>query len=141
MPDQADSLKISQFLAVMTPVITATIKKLLRSHGLNVKEQGWGLKTAFVIKSGEKQAEFHLHNLLLEIATIDRDERPLRFDEKLTDIDYFIAKTIRITDDKLKILIAVLSEENPNVAIEKMRKETNRYERINFWTVDPKEIN
>lgn len=141
MPNQADSLKISQFLAVMTPVIATIVKRALRSYGLSVEEQGQGLKTVFVIKFGEKQVEFHLHNLLLEITTIDRDEQPLRFDEKLTDIVHFMTKTIRITEDKLKILTTVLSEENPEAAIAKIRKESNRYERINFWTVDPKEVN
>jgi hypothetical protein len=67
------------------------------------------LKTEFHIKSGEKEMTFYLHNLLLEIATIDRDENPLRFDDRLVDFDYFAKKTARIIESKLKILFKLLS--------------------------------
>jgi hypothetical protein len=141
MPEQADSLKTSRFLAAMLPVIAEIIKTILRSCGFRIEEQGNGLETVFVIKSGEKQADFNLHNLLLEIATIDRDESPLRFDEGLCDPGYFLAKTDRLIKAKLDILVHFLSEENPESAIEKIKKEASRYERINIWMLDPKEFN
>ena len=137
MQNQGDSLKTTRFLAAMLPVIVETVKRSLRSCGMRVEEQGQGLETVFVIKSGEKRADFHLHNLLLEIATIDRDEIPLRFDERLLDFDYFLAKTNRLIQSKLNILIHFLSEENPESAIEKIEKEANRYERIRIWRFDP----
>jgi hypothetical protein len=141
MPEQADSIKTTRFLAAMSPVITETIKRILRSCGARVEEQGQGLETVLVIKSGEKQADFHLHNLLLEIATIDRDESPLRFDEGLRDPGYFLAKTDRLIKAKLNILIHFLSEENPESAIENIKKEANHYERIRIWKFDRKESN
>ena len=139
MQSQEEIIKINQFLSAILPIIVRAVKTFLRSVGLEVEEKGCGLDIVFSIKSGEKQADFLLHNLLLEIATIDRDEEPLRFDERLVDFDYFLAKTARLTQSKLNILGHFLTEENPESAIEKITKEVNHYERIRIWRLDQKE--
>jgi hypothetical protein len=52
-----------------------------------------------------------------------------------------MTKTIRLIKSKLSILIPFLFDENPESAIEKIKKKANHYERINIWTFDPKEAN
>lgn len=138
MPEQADFLKIPRFLAAMSPLIAEIVKGILRSCGFRIEEQGHGLETIFVIKSGEKRADFHLHNLLLEIATIDRDEIPLRFDEGLRDPGYFLAKADRLIKAKLDILFKVLREDDMDAAIEKILQDKGQYERISVWRFDGK---
>jgi hypothetical protein len=138
MPEQADSIKTTRFLAAMSPLIAEIIKAILHSRGFRIEEQGHGLETVLVIKSGEKRADFHLHNLLLEIATIDRDEIPLRFDEGLRDPGYFLAKADRLIKAKLDILFKILSEEDVDAAIEKILQDKGQYERIRVWRFDEK---
>lgn len=136
MQNQNDSLTMARFLAAMSPVITETVKKALRSYGARVEEHGFGLGTILVIKSGKKRADFHLNNLFLEIATMDRDERPLRFDERLRDFDFFLSKTNQIVQSKLNVLAPILSEEDPEIAIEKIKELANQYERVRIWKFD-----
>jgi len=138
MQNQEEISKINHFICGILPIVVIYVKTLLQSAGLEVEEKGWGLDIAFHIKSGKREADFLLHNLLLEIATIDRDETPLRFDERLVDFDYFLAKMTRLTQSKLNILGHFLSEENPESAIERITKEANRYERIRIWKLDQK---
>mgnify|MGYP000492180824 CR=1 FL=1 len=101
-------------------VVIGQIKMILQSTGLEVKEEGCGADLTFSIKSGEKEVKFFLQNLLLEIATIDRDEKPLRFDENLRDFDFFLAKTARLAQSKLRVLFHIFGEEDVDVAIEKI---------------------
>jgi len=109
---------------------------LLQSAGMEVKEEGSGLDLAFYIKSGEKEIKFYLHNLLMEIATIDRDEQPPRFDENLWDFEFFLAKTSRLTESKLNILLHLLKEEDVDTAVENISRSAKNYERIRIWRFD-----
>jgi hypothetical protein len=129
-------LRIFAFIHSILPLITDLIKSALQASGCDVKIEGAGLNTVFNIKSGKKEMTFYLHNLLLEIATIDRDEEPLRFDDNLVDFDYFVKKTVRIIDSKLKILFNLLSEENFDIAIDKITEMAKDYQRIRIWKFD-----
>ena len=80
----------------------------------------------FHIKHEDKEIQFHMHNLLLEIATVDRDENSLRFDEKLKDFDYFVHKTNQCVDSKLKVLFELLFENDFNKAKERETKERQK---------------
>jgi hypothetical protein len=77
-----------------------------------------------------------MHNLLLEIATQDRDEQPLRFDERLRDFDFFAAKTSRVIENKLKILLKLFEEEGIEAALESVSQYAKEYERIRIWWSD-----
>ena len=77
-----------------------------------------------------------MHNLLLEIATIDRDEHPLRFDEKLLSFDYFVHKTNQLIDSKLKVIFELLFEDDFDKAKENIVRLGNDYERIRIWELD-----
>lgn len=140
MQNNQEIIKINCFLAIAQPIVVSVLKTMFQSLGLEVKKEGSGLDLAFSIKSGEKEVKFYLHNLLLEIVSIDRDEKPLRFDEGLRDFEYFLAKTARLTESKLNILFRLLGEENVDAAIEKINQCAKQYERIRIWRFDKKPI-
>jgi len=130
--------RINHFLNSMSPYIALKVKILLRMAGFEFTEKGWGLNTILSIKDGEKEADFCLHNLLLEIVTIDRDEVPLRFDENLQDFDYFKAKTDSLIESKLRILFQLLAQDSMEKAIEDIERHAHQYERIRIWRLDQK---
>jgi hypothetical protein len=138
MKNQKEIAKISCFLDMALPIVVETVRTSLQSHGCKVKQEGYGLDLAFSIKSGEKKSKFFLQNLLLEIATVDRDEEPLRFDEKLTDFEHFRTKTARLTESKLKVLFNLLKAEDVDAAVENIARDTKRHERIRIWRFDQK---
>jgi len=139
MQNQKEITRINNFLRFTSPLIISQVKMLLLSTGMEVKEEGRGPDLAFTIKSGEKEAKFFPYNLLLEIATIDRDEENLRFDERLRDFDFFLAKTAQLIESKLRILFQVLAEEDLDAALENISKYAGQYERIRIWRFDKDE--
>jgi hypothetical protein len=138
MQNQNEIAKINHFLALMLPVVVDVVKRILQAFGCQVAEEGNGLDLAFSIRSGEKQVKFYLQNLLLEIATVDRDEQPLIFDERLRDFDYFLSKMVRVTQSKLNVLFHLLGQEDVDAAIENITKDAKQYERIRIWRLDQK---
>jgi len=120
----------------MSPIIADIVKAILRSLNFQIMEKGCGLDMVFIIKRDGKHAEFYLRNLFLEIATVDRDQEPLRFDENLRDFDQFLAKTAGIVESKLNILFHLFGEEDMDAAIESIIKDAKRYERIRIWRFD-----
>ena len=80
----------------------------------------------------------YLQNLLLEIATVDRDQDPLQFDENMRDLDYFLAKLVNLTESKLKILLHFFAEEDIDTAIDNISLDAKQYERIRIWQIDQK---
>ncbi len=136
MQNQKEITKINHFLAMVSPVIAAIVKTIIKSIDCEVYQKGNGPDLVLSIKAGEKQMEFYLHNLFMEIATIDRDEIPIRFDENLRDFDYFLAKMARVIQSKLNVLFKLLAEENPDIALEKITHMAKDYERIRIWKID-----
>jgi len=128
--------KINCFLTFMSPMMVQLVEKILRSAHLDFKEKGAGLDLAFTIKSGENEVKFYLHNLLLEIATVDRDQHPLRFDAGLKDADYLVDKISRLTHSKLRILFQFLQADDVEAAIDKICRETRHYERLRICKFD-----
>ena len=136
MQDQKEITQINQFLCMITPIVTSQVKMLLESAGLQVEEEGFGLDAGFSIKCGQRQLKFYLQNLLLEIATIDRDQQPLRFDQNLRDLDYFAAKTARVVESKLHVLFHLLGQDDVEAAIENIAQDAKQYERVRIWRFD-----
>ena len=136
MQDLRESERINRFLFLVLPIVVTYVKTLLESAGWEAKEEGRGLDTTFSIKKDGKEAKMYLQNLLLEIATVDRDQDPLRFDENLRDFDFFLAKTIRVTESKLKVLFHLFGQDDIDAAIEKISQDAKQYERIRIWQFD-----
>lgn len=104
-------IRIAGFLAVAAPLITQQVRAVLRSHGYQVREEGTGIDLTFCVKKGKVELKFFLHNLFLEIATVDRDGEPLRFGDRLLDFDYFLSKTAHVIQSKLRIFLHLLGAE------------------------------
>ena len=130
--------RIDCFLHLTTVVVVDLVSKILHSTGCEVKYKGHGLDMVFSIKHDEKEVQFHMRNLLLEIATVDRDEKRLRFDEKLKDFDFFIRKTNQLINSKLQIIFELLFENDFDKAKENILRLGDDYERIRIWEIDQK---
>ena len=139
MQNQNETVKINTFLAMIFPLVLGIFDTILRSLSLEFEIRGAGLECVFLIKSKTKNSlEFHMHNLLLEIATQDRDQAPLVFDEKLSDFEYFTSKTADIINSKLTILLEVLGRDDVEAALDNICNMKHLYERIRIWKFDQK---
>ena len=136
MQDRNELSKINRFLHMVSPIVIAQVKRILQSAGLQVEEKGSGSDLVFIIKSGEKEIRFSPYNLLLEIASIDRDQVPLRFDENLQDFGFFLDKMARLTQSKLQILFKLLAEDDVEKAIDNISMDAEQYQRIRIWRFD-----
>jgi len=138
MQNQIEIEKINNFLSLVSPVVVAIVKTILQTLGCDVREEGSGLDLAFHIKSEGKEVQFFLNNLLLEIATVNRDEDPLQFDENLRDFDYFLRKTAHVVESKLNVLFQLFGQDDIEAAIENIGQLAKQYERIRIWKFDQK---
>ena len=129
--------RIDGFLYLTTAAVADVVSKILQSTGCEVTHKGQGLDMVFCIKHEDKEIQFHMHNLLLEIATIDRDEHPMRFDDRVKNFDYFINKSNQAIDSKLKVLFELLFEDDFGKAKENIARLSDNYERIRIWEVEP----
>ena len=62
-----------------------------------------------------------------------KDEEPLRFDERLRDFDFFLAKTTYVVQSKLAVLSRLLGQEDVDAAIENISQNAEQYERLRIW--------
>ncbi len=136
MHTSKDSAKINLFFQAVTPIVVDLVDAILKSTNWQISRKGKGLDTLFSIKAGDKESVFYLHNLLLEIATIDRDQIPLGFDEQLMDFSYFAEKAIRLTESKLKILFQLFGYEDVDEAIKNIEQDSGQYERLRIMRID-----
>lgn len=136
MQHSTDLVKINVFLQFAHPVMTGFVESVLRSTQSQITRHGQGLKTYFSIRTGDSEARFYMQNLLLEIATLDRDAQPLKFDQGLENFDYFTDKAIRVTQAKMKVLCELLSKDNIDDAIKSIEKSAGQYERLRICKFD-----
>ena len=138
MNNQTEITKINIFLTLTAPVVIGFVKTLLDAADFEVTQEGSGSDFAFGVKSGEQYIKFFLQNLLLEIATVDRDAEPLKFDERLADVDFFLSKTADVVESKLRILPLLLGETDVDTAIENVISQADKYERLRIIKLDQK---
>jgi len=145
MDKDQEAIKIAGFLTVAAPTITRLAKMVLESRRYQVREEGAGLELVLAISTGHGEVKFYLRNLFLEVATLDRDEEPLRFDEDLLDFGYFLSKTADLIRSKLRLLLHLLETESVEEACKKIQADSAGYERVRIWRrldtqgPDPKE--
>lgn len=136
MRNTEENARITHYIHEVLPIVAELVKIFLESNNYQIKQEGCGFDLAFSIKSGDREANFFLQNLLLEIATVDTHEEPLRFDERLRDFDYFLAKTARHAQSKLKVISQLLGEENVEAAIEDLCRNAGQFGQIQIWRID-----
>ena len=127
-----DEKKINRVLNFCYRFVPRIVKSILVGEGFTVSERGKGLGLIYEIKLTKSSlgAEFYFHNLFLEIATKDRDAELLEFDEGLVDFGYFLSKTLRMVESKLRPLFLVMNEKNVGKGIEKMMELAPNYQRL-----------
>ena len=138
MDRQNDAQKITAFLVFAWPVVSQLVNAMLKALGWQITQKGSSLNVIFDIESKGKRAEFHLYNLLLEIATIDRDEQPLRFDHRLDDFEFFLKKTGQLVQSKIAVLYELLSDDDIDSALQKITDQAGNYQRIRIVKWDGK---
>ncbi len=138
MQEKSKTMEINVFLSLTGPAIVAQVKMILQSAGLKVRETGCGPDLTFILKSGHKEIEFCPHNLLMDIAAIDRNEVPVRFDTNLRDFEHFLTKKARVIESRLKVVFQFLTEDNMDVAVDNINRNAKKDERIRIWRFDRK---
>ena len=138
-----DKRKIEAALDLCYSLVAQVVRSFLVKRGFGVRERGKDLSLIYEIqKDGSTiTAEFHFHNLFLEITTQNRDAQFLEFDEGLLDFGYFIFKALKLVESKMEPLLLMLSEDNPTKGIEKMMKLAPNYERLTAAWKDKEEKN
>ena len=140
MKNLKDSVKINHFLQAVIPIVIDLVQAILKSNNWIIEHKGQALNTSFSIKAGDIETEFYLYNLFFEIATIDRDENPLRFDERLKDFEYFIEKMTRLIESKLRLLFQLFGEEDVEKALKNIEQNSEQYDRIRIIRFDTNPI-
>ncbi len=133
---QNENERISQFINLVAPFVCVIVSTMIRILGCQLSHRKSGINTVFTIKAGDKEIELYLQNLLFEIVTVDRDAKPLVFDEKILEPEIFLDKTFGIVASKLKVLLYLLSEEDAESAINKITQDSKNYERIRIIRFD-----
>ncbi|PIU51037.1 hypothetical protein COS91_06555 [Candidatus Desantisbacteria bacterium CG07_land_8_20_14_0_80_39_15] len=137
---EEDRIKIENVLRVAYQFVPSVVKKILEREGFEVEEQGEGLELSYRVKGADDiSAVFCLRNLFLEIATRDRDEEPLEFDEELSNFSFFMFKTAKVMETKLKLFVAILKN-GPDMTPEEMKKIVPEGTRIRVAKFDKSKI-
>lgn len=119
---EEDRIKIENVLRVAYKFVPSVVKKILEHEGFEAEKQGEGLELSYRVRGRDGlSAVFCLHNLFLEIATKDRDDEPLEFDEELSSFNFFMLKTTKVMETKLKLFVAILKN-GPDMTPEEMKK-------------------
>lgn len=88
---------------------------------------------------GEK-FEFRLGLAIEEFLSVDRDEKPLRFDENINNPQRARAKLTRIMVGRLALARAAMEAKTPEELKQRLQGLSHRFERIRLWRYDePKE--
>ena len=138
MDNQTQITRINLFLNIAAPIVIGFAKAFLQEVSFEVAEEGQGPDFSFCVRSGERQVRFFLQNLLLEIATVDRDAEPLTFDERLIDFNFFISKTTDIVESKIRILTLLFGEKDIDAALDNVMRQADKYERLRIIRFDHK---
>ena len=119
---EEDRMKIENVLRVAYKFVPSAIKDILENEGFKVEEQGKDLDLSYKVSgTGDFHAVFYFHNLFLEIATKDRDDDPLEFDEGLSSFGCFMLKSVKVIDSKLRLFTAILKK-GPDISGEEIKK-------------------
>jgi hypothetical protein len=133
--DSEDYRMISHVTEIAAPKVTAYIREQYRAEGLVSQEEGQGPDTTITVTRNGNTSVYILWNTLIEIASIDIDDVPLRFDEGLWDYYYFVKKMKEVVEIRIRVILGSLNAKNSDDLREHLKKcyETGDYERICRW--------
>ena len=120
-------------------IITPMVEFVLHGANIAFSRKGEGMDVQYICKKGRNESVFSLNNTLLDIITVDRDEKPLRYDIRNADFGFFINKATNIVQQRMTLVVSFLN----GVSIEKIKEYCEndpQCERAKFIEVDPVNI-
>ena len=137
-PEQAkwESHKISMFLVKAAPLIMTLLEMTFRHYGIGFTRGGKGLSMKYDLKKGKLSSKMFLNNLFLEVATVDRDSNPLRYDHRLNSFQFFMNRVKDVINSKLAVLLPLMDGKSPEEAGKIAKKLHPDYERFVMKMVD-----
>jgi len=119
--------------------IHGCIELVLEKEGYSFEKKGEAWDEVYEITHRDKpdmKTEFHLYNLYFEIATVDRDIKPLEWDRRLIDLSFLQKKMANVIFSKIRPLLTILSSDDQKEMDEKLTKlaKDEKYDRFRMWT-------
>jgi hypothetical protein len=108
--------------------------KILKKYAYRSKDGD--VDPAYLIQAQNKQFEFRLGNAMKEFVSVDREEKPMRFDYKINDPEQARAKLARIIGGRLEIARAMIEAKTPEELKQRLQEMSHRFERIRVWSYD-----
>jgi len=130
------------YTAVYLPEMIRLYEDGLRLLGARVirkyiyKSRDGEVDPAYLITGAAKQFEFRLGNAMKEFVSVDREEKPMRFDYKINDPEQAKAKLARIIGGRIEIARAMIEAKNPEELKQRLQGLSHRFERIRVWSYD-----
>lgn len=101
------------------------VEMILQKEGCSYEKKKTGWDEFYEIRvegKSDAKVQFFLYNLYLEIATKDRDIKPLEWDTQLLDFSFFKEKMADVIYSKIRPLLVTLSTDDAKEMDEKLTK-------------------
>lgn len=90
----------------------------------------------FVVESGGRKFELRLGNAFKEFLSIDREEKPLRFDWKINDPDHAADKLAGILAGRVELAKAFIECKTPEELKKRVEELGKQFQKVRFWRID-----
>jgi hypothetical protein len=128
--------------ALYLPEIVWQFEAGLKALGATVlkkyvyRDKSGEVDPACLIQAQNNKFEFRLGNALREFLSIDREEKPLRFDHRLKDPAQAREKLTRIIVGRLEIARAFAECNTPEELKKRLEEMAKHFEKVRFWSID-----
>lgn len=136
--EDMEQRKIGYFGLATIKIAIGFFIEFFKGMGIEAISEGEDWDTCLKLKYKKNTATFFLANLALEVVTMDRDEKPLRFNPKIEDPEYWGKQVYTLINSKMELLLPILMEDNIEDAKKIIEKKSGNYERITIATIDNK---
>ena len=90
----------------------------------------------YVVESGDRRFELQLGNAFKEFLSIDREEKPLRFDWKINDPDQAADKLAGILAGRVEVARAFIECKTPEEWDKRVKELGKQFQKVRFWRID-----
>jgi len=128
--------KIDQCLKKAAPLALKLLEAAFTDNNIDFTLTGTGLDMKYELSKGKFGSSMFMRNLLLEIATVDRDTEPLRYDYRLDDMEFLFRRIVETVGSKLAVLLPVMNGKG----IKSVRKLAPNYERLKIKILESENL-
>jgi len=128
--------KINSCINKSLPLVLTLLESAFSDNNIDYTLTGRGLDMKFELKKNKFGSSMFLRNLLLEIATVDRDNEPLHYDYRLDDMEFLFRRILEIVSSKLRVLLPVMNGKD----IKEIERYAPNYERLKIAKLDGKKL-